>query len=162
MGRSASEGLARDARFCADLSRKSDTPSVTITCPRCGLAFETQATTNTRCRRCRHVVRVGRSPARAVPIRLDDATSVDLAADHPTADEAAMAILTVASVVAGVLTLVVLGVAEAFQRWRGTSGRTLKSDDPRVDSALGPNTQTEHDTPWEGSGPNGPIAEDSV
>jgi hypothetical protein len=30
----------------------------TITCKRCGLSFQTQATTNTRCRRCRAVVRV--------------------------------------------------------------------------------------------------------
>ena len=31
---------------------------VTITCPRCGFRFETAARTNTRCRRCRAVVRV--------------------------------------------------------------------------------------------------------
>ncbi len=30
----------------------------TITCKRCGCSFETAATTNTRCRRCRTVVRV--------------------------------------------------------------------------------------------------------
>ena len=30
-----------------------------LTCPVCGLTFETQATTNTRCRRCRKVVNVG-------------------------------------------------------------------------------------------------------
>ena len=30
----------------------------TITCKRCGLSFETEAKTNTRCRRCRAVVRV--------------------------------------------------------------------------------------------------------
>ena len=30
-----------------------------LTCPACGLTFETQATTNTRCRRCRKVVNVG-------------------------------------------------------------------------------------------------------
>ena len=30
----------------------------TIICKRCGLSFETEATTNTRCRRCRTVVRV--------------------------------------------------------------------------------------------------------
>ncbi|MGA3354832.1 MAG: hypothetical protein ABSD85_16870 [Acidimicrobiales bacterium] len=29
-----------------------------IICKRCGLSFETQATTNSRCRRCRAVVRV--------------------------------------------------------------------------------------------------------
>lgn len=31
-----------------------------ITCPSCGLSFETAATTNTRCRHCRRVVHVGR------------------------------------------------------------------------------------------------------
>lgn len=30
----------------------------TLTCKRCGLSFETRATTNTRCRRCKTVVRV--------------------------------------------------------------------------------------------------------
>jgi hypothetical protein len=30
----------------------------TITCPRCGYRFETAARTNTRCRRCKSVVRV--------------------------------------------------------------------------------------------------------
>jgi hypothetical protein len=30
----------------------------TVTCKRCGCSFETEATTNTRCRRCRTVVRV--------------------------------------------------------------------------------------------------------
>lgn len=37
---------------------------MTVTCPRCGLAFETRATTNTRCRRCKAVVRVGTSTRR--------------------------------------------------------------------------------------------------
>ena len=31
----------------------------TISCPSCGFTFETAATTNTRCRRCRKVVRIG-------------------------------------------------------------------------------------------------------
>jgi LSD1 subclass zinc finger protein len=33
---------------------------VTITCPRCGLAFESQATTATRCPSCRTVVHISR------------------------------------------------------------------------------------------------------
>ena len=33
----------------------------TITCKRCGFSFETEATTNTRCRSCRAVVRVSAS-----------------------------------------------------------------------------------------------------
>ncbi|MHB1582995.1 MAG: hypothetical protein ACYCU7_18295 [Acidimicrobiales bacterium] len=36
-----------------------------VTCPRCGLAFETEATTNTRCRRCKSVVQIGRGPGKA-------------------------------------------------------------------------------------------------
>ena len=32
--------------------------TATVTCKRCGLSFETEATTNTRCRSCRAVVRV--------------------------------------------------------------------------------------------------------
>jgi DNA-directed RNA polymerase subunit RPC12/RpoP len=30
-----------------------------FTCPACGLTFDTQATTNTRCRGCRNVVNIG-------------------------------------------------------------------------------------------------------
>jgi DNA-directed RNA polymerase subunit RPC12/RpoP len=30
-----------------------------LTCPACGLTFETEATTNTRCRRCRKVINIG-------------------------------------------------------------------------------------------------------
>jgi hypothetical protein len=43
-----------------------------ITCPACGLSFETAATTNTRCRRCRKVVNIGSSPRRAARAELDD------------------------------------------------------------------------------------------
>ena len=38
----------------------------TVTCPACGLSFETTATTNTRCRRCRKVVIIGTRSTRAV------------------------------------------------------------------------------------------------
>lgn len=38
---------------------------MTISCPRCGLAFETRATTNTRCHRCKTVVRIGSGPSTA-------------------------------------------------------------------------------------------------
>lgn len=31
-----------------------------LTCPKCGTSFETEARTNTRCRRCKHVVNVPR------------------------------------------------------------------------------------------------------
>jgi hypothetical protein len=36
---------------------------MTVTCPSCGFSFETVATTNTRCRSCRKVVTIGRSPS---------------------------------------------------------------------------------------------------
>ncbi len=88
---------------------------MTITCPRCGLAFETRATTNTRCRRCRHVVRVGRSSARPASRQLEE-TTPDEVTDELTADEALDVLLTVASVVAGVLTLVVARIVEARRR----------------------------------------------
>ena len=35
-------------------------PTTLLTCPKCGSSFETNATTNTRCRSCRHVVNVPR------------------------------------------------------------------------------------------------------
>ena len=55
-----------------------------ITCPRCDLAFETQATTNTRCRRCKTVVRVGAGPpgqSRRAPQPAPDEPAADLAGD---------------------------------------------------------------------------------
>lgn len=47
-----------------------------LTCPACGLSFETQASTNTRCRRCRKVINIGarRSPAR-VSASADDSSA---------------------------------------------------------------------------------------
>lgn len=41
-----------------------------LTCPACGLSFETTATTNTRCRRCRKVVNIGASQRRAARAEL--------------------------------------------------------------------------------------------
>ena len=38
-----------------------------LTCPTCGLNFETQATTNTRCRRCRKVINISTRP-RPAPV----------------------------------------------------------------------------------------------
>ncbi|MDA8300240.1 MAG: hypothetical protein M0005_01550 [Actinomycetota bacterium] len=38
-----------------------------VTCPACGLSFETAATTNTRCRRCRKVVNIGPLVEAVVP-----------------------------------------------------------------------------------------------
>ncbi len=39
-----------------------------LTCPACGLTFETEARTNTRCRRCRKVVSVARQAAARAPL----------------------------------------------------------------------------------------------
>lgn len=103
---------------------------MTITCPRCGLDFETRATTNTRCRRCRHVVRVGRSPARAAPRQLEESTPDDVTDDEPTADDAFAAIVGLASVAVGVLVLVGPKIVEAVRRWRGTTAPMLASPAP--------------------------------
>ena len=43
-----------------------------LTCPACGLSFETTATTNTRCRHCRKVVNIGASQRRAARAELGD------------------------------------------------------------------------------------------
>ncbi len=76
---------------------------MTITCPRCGLAFETQATTTTRCRRCRHVVRVGTTPrAASQPI-------IDTEPQGYGADEAGYALVLVATV--ALWTLITYGPA---------------------------------------------------
>jgi hypothetical protein len=56
-----------------------------LTCPRCGHTFETRATTNTRCRRCRFVVRVPRPRADKVAARRVGPQSH--VATRPTSDE---------------------------------------------------------------------------
>ena len=58
----------------------------TITCKRCGCSFETEATTNTRCRRCRTVVRVpaaARNPNGSGSRREHTAGIVLLSCGHP-------------------------------------------------------------------------------
>ncbi len=105
---------------------------MTIICPRCGLAFESQAKTNTRCRRCRHVVRVGRSPARPAVRQLDVAAIDDITADEPTVDEAAAALAVLTSVVAAVLVIVVPKIIEAVRRWRGDRAPTSAHDGPEA------------------------------
>ena len=63
--------------------------TTTITCKRCGLSFETEATTNTRCRRCRAVVRVpaaARNPNRSGDTGLAPAHTIGivlLGCGHP-------------------------------------------------------------------------------
>jgi DNA-directed RNA polymerase subunit RPC12/RpoP len=46
-----------------------------LTCPDCGLTFETQATTNTRCRRCRKVVNIGSRRGRSERVTASDDAS---------------------------------------------------------------------------------------
>jgi hypothetical protein len=69
---------------------------------RCGLAFETAARTNTRCRRCRHVVNVGRSsrPTTAEPVR-----EVDDGADELAGPESSPIVLGVGLAAAGAVCL---------------------------------------------------------
>jgi hypothetical protein len=58
----------------------------TITCKRCGFSFETEATTNTRCRRCRGVVRVpaaARSPSGSGSRREHTLGVILLSCGHP-------------------------------------------------------------------------------
>jgi hypothetical protein len=62
---------------------------VTITCPRCGFRFETAVRTNTRCRRCKTVVRVPAAARRtngsggAGPTRAHTFGVVLLSCGHP-------------------------------------------------------------------------------
>ena len=60
----------------------------TVTCKRCGLSFETEATTNTRCRRCKTVVRVPASAwnpnGRGGSTREHTISVVLLSCGHPT------------------------------------------------------------------------------
>jgi len=46
-----------------------------ITCPSCGLTFDTQATTNTRCRGCRKVVNIGARSRPTTSAAVDDEPS---------------------------------------------------------------------------------------
>ncbi|MHB1781823.1 MAG: TFIIB-type zinc ribbon-containing protein [Acidimicrobiales bacterium] len=61
----------------------------TLTCPKCGTTFETSATTNTRCRSCRHVVNVPRggssAPRRAASNVSRTAVGLVLDCGHPFA-----------------------------------------------------------------------------
>lgn len=81
---------------------------MTISCPRCGFAFETRATTNTRCRRCRYVVRVGYQSARL---------TAEPAVERPT-DDAGGGVLLVVAAAMSLLALVVPAIVRAVQRRR--------------------------------------------
>lgn len=89
---------------------------MTISCPSCGLAFETRATTNTRCRRCRHVVRIGRASAsRSVQPVNDDRSTYD-----PAAGLAAGV-----AVVGMILGVAVPAIVRAVRRRRANRAPTL-------------------------------------
>ena len=90
---------------------------MTITCPRCGLTFESQATTATRCRSCRYVVRVGSSPS-ARPRRARE-SSTDYSGG--TAGGAAVVIGAVGLILAF---YVVPRVVRAVRRRQGTTAPT--------------------------------------
>jgi hypothetical protein len=62
-----------------------------VACPSCGLSFETAATTNTRCRRCRKVVNIGRTP------RVPSTNRADHEYQEASGDGWALAVLGVAA-----------------------------------------------------------------
>lgn len=87
----------------------------TVTCGRCGHSFETQARTNTRCRRCRTVVHVGRSGHRGMTASSGASVQRLSAGDCPGEDPA-----TAAST-AMILLATLFGWIgyEVWQWWRG-------------------------------------------
>lgn len=92
---------------------------MTISCPSCGLAFETKATTNTRCRRCKVVVRIGSGPLRprATPRSAEPAT-----------DELTGGVLAVSAFVALALVIVVPPIVLAIRRRRAARSGALATD----------------------------------
>lgn len=126
---------------------ESDAVSMTtVTCPRCGLAFETAAVTNTRCRRCRTVVQVGprraarpTAPTQAPPTvteGLDDEAAPPTALTGAVGDGTAGVALLV--VLAGVAVVVVVEVVRAVLRWRRSGGQVAvrANDEPTVTPAI--------------------------
>ena len=122
-----------------------------ITCPRCGLAFETQATTNTRCRRCKTVVRVGPGESRS-PRRTAEPAA------EPPLELAGGGLLVVA---AGVLVLafyVAPAIVRAVRRRRGTEAPPFATSGPHVvpatsASAAEDDATRAHTGPDDGPGP---------
>ena len=102
---------------------------MTISCPRCGLAFETQATTSARSRRCKAVVRVGSGPARP-KVRTPAAGEPD--------DAPAGGVPAAVAVVVLVLAIAVPSVVQAIRRHRDGRVPTLADSDPAAaDPATG-------------------------
>lgn len=88
--------------------------AITITCPRCGHQFSTEARTNTRCRQCRTVVNIGRSASASRPLYARSEGN-DLDADPPT----------LVGPAAGALALVGAG---SWALWQGWTTKLPKDD----------------------------------
>ena len=88
-----------------------------ITCPRCGLSFESHATTATRRRSCRYVVRVGSSPSART--RRTDASPSEYGGGT-----AGGAVLVIGAVGLLLVFYVVPRVVRAVRRRRGTTAPT--------------------------------------
>jgi DNA-directed RNA polymerase subunit RPC12/RpoP len=100
---------------CAHVSntpQSNDGAVLSITCPRCGHTFETAARTNTRCRRCRHVVNVGRSST--------------VSPSYPETDSTEAYMVGVSLPVLG---LAIAGVG-AFALWHGVTLQAPPDADP--------------------------------
>ena len=92
-----------------------------ITCPRCGLEFESQATTATRCRSCRYVVRVGNSSSA-------DTRRTDASPSEYGGGTAGGAVLVIGAVGLLLVFCVVPRVVRAVRRRRGTTAPTSGPD----------------------------------
>lgn len=100
---------------------------MTITCPRCGLAFETQATTNTRCRRCKTVVRIGSGRAG------QSSRAGGPAPEEPSAELAGSGLVVIAAGVVIVAFYVVPAIVRFVRR---------RADRAPTSGAAGPGTAT--------------------
>lgn len=104
---------------------------MTITCPRCSLAFETRATTATRCPSCRAVVHISRgtSSARSRSSQMPHRAAQSY--DYSDPGEAGGAVVIVA--------VVAFGGWLVWQWWRGRRPRTNETGLP-AELATGPYT----------------------
>ena len=119
-----------------------------VTCPRCGLSFESQATTATRCRSCRYVVRVGSSPSART--RRAQATSAEYRGG--TVDGAVLAIGAVGLFLAF---YVVPRIVRAVRRRRAAMAPTFGPDGPGTGPAPPQAATAGDDATRALTGPNG-------
>ena len=127
---------------------------MTISCPRCGLDFETQATTATLCRSCRHVIHVGSAPSARIRRTVGSAPEY-------RADTAGGTALVLAAAGLFLAFYVVPRVVRAVRRRCATTARTSRRLGP--EAGLAPPAATdEPDATLEHTGPNqagsGPLA----